>query len=93
MDPDEVHDVAEANAEFLRLCYERSLDLDPGLQGKIDVALFVNEQGTPTEVCSAGSTLRNQQVVECVLHVFSQFRFAEREDATASLYPVTFAPH
>jgi hypothetical protein len=93
LDPDEVHDVAEAHARILRMCYERSLDLNPTLEGKIDVALFVDEKGRPTEVCSAGSTLPNRQVVECVIHVFSQFRFAERERATASLYPVNFRPH
>ena len=93
LDPDEVHRVVEANYRTLRHCYEQKLDTNPGLEGKIDVNLIVDERGMPTQVCSGASTLPSQQVVECVIHVFSQFRFAQRDTAAASVYPLNFSPY
>lgn len=93
LDPDEVHQLVATNQRLIQHCYEEKLVRNPSLHGVINVNLYVNEHGHPTRVCKAESTLPSQQVVECVLQVFSQFRFAKRSEAAASTYPVTFSAH
>ena len=91
LDPDEVHLIVEANMQTIRYCYERALDTNPMLQGQVEVQLVIEEDGTPSSGCSGESSMSNQEVVSCVLSIFSQFRFHEQETQVATIYPLAFS--
>jgi|GEM_PF-3532950 len=93
LDPDEVHELVEEYDELLGNCYNRALDANPTLQGRIEVNLVVDPTGTPTQVCSGASTLPDSRVVSCIVRTFARFRFNERDEVEAGIYPVTFAPN
>lgn len=92
LDPDEVYELVSEYDELISNCYNQALDANPTLQGRIEVNLIVGTDGVPAQLCSGTSTLPNSRVVSCVLHTFSRFRFHERDEAEAGIYPITFAP-
>ena len=92
MDLDEIHEMVDDYDELLSNCYNQALDTNPGLQGRIEVNMIVDESGTPTQVCSGNTSLPDSRVVGCVLGLFKRFRFADRDEPGAAVYPVTFSP-
>ena len=84
------------NQRAIRSCYERELNRDPNLSGKIMLNFDIGEHGrvvgTPS-VNWGDSTLQNRSVAECVLGRLRTWRFPEppRNQVVNVIYPLAFA--
>lgn len=84
------------NQRAIRSCYERELNRDPNLSGKIMLNFDIGEHGrvvgTPS-VNWGDSTLQNRGVAECVLGRLRTWRFPEppRNQVVNVIYPLAFA--
>jgi hypothetical protein len=60
-----------------RLCYEDGLRRDPGLEGRVSVRFVIDREGSVTTAADAGSDLRDESVVSCMVRDFQALSFPE----------------
>ncbi len=70
----QVRGVVRDNASRLRVCYERGLQNDPRLAGRVTVSFSVDAQGAVYDVESQSESLPGE-VTSCVANIFSTFTF------------------
>lgn len=58
-----------------RFCYERELQLEPTLKGRVTVRFTIDEGGLVTKLGILSSTLKNRRVETCILGKFRGMRF------------------
>jgi outer membrane biosynthesis protein TonB len=89
----EIHSALGAKAGQVRGCYERALDRNAGLQGKVDVDVRIGPTG---EVCSATlskDTLKDPAVTSCVLQRFRSGLFPKPAGGCVDTrVPINFVP-
>lgn len=59
----------------IRYCYERALQIEPGLRGKIVSNFIIGSDGRVSRSVIRKSTLRNQDVEECVRQTIESLSF------------------
>jgi hypothetical protein len=88
-----VQRVVRASFGRFRLCYEDGLRRDPGLQGRVSVKLVIDRQGSVATAADAGSTVRDDEVVSCVVRSFQALSFPEPEGGIVTVvYPLVLSP-
>jgi hypothetical protein len=86
----EVHGVVRDNASRLRSCYERALQADPRLAGRVMVSFSVDARGAVGDVEALSETLPGD-VTSCVTTVFSSLSFTTPKAPPAKIVvPVDF---
>jgi len=72
-----VGEVVEEHADEIRVCYERQLSADPQLEGKVALRWVVEDDGSAADVHvhEPGTTLRNRNVLECMIARVGGWRF------------------
>ena len=89
--PDEIQRVIKARSGVFRACYQRQLDRDPKLAGKLVVSFKIGADGAVLRSSIASSTLGAKDVESCVLSNFNRLKFpASGADASVT-YPFTFS--
>ncbi len=63
----------------IRSCYEKRLQINPQLKGKIMMQWKIGQDGRVKSVSSKGGSLRDPQVVRCVTRMIRGMRFAKPE--------------
>jgi hypothetical protein len=86
----QVRGVVRDNASRLRVCYERGLQNDPRLAGRVMVSFSVDAQGAVYDVESQSESLPGD-VTSCVANIFSTFTFpAPKAPPAKASVPVDF---
>ncbi|WP_437679089.1 AgmX/PglI C-terminal domain-containing protein [Sorangium sp. So ce131] len=76
-----------------RLCYERGLQRNAGLQGVVAVRFTIDPSGAVTSAIDGGSDLPDGAVVSCVVRAFHGLSFPAPERGSVTvLFPIRFAP-
>ncbi len=93
LDVSVVRRVIETGRADVRACYERALERDSELQGRVDVRWTVGPNGTVTHVEIAKADPGMKRVSRCVAGVVGRWRFPRiLGGGTATvLYPFVFA--
>lgn len=77
----------------LRNCYEKGLNRNHALEGKISVEFTIGTSGRVMSVKAKTNSLGDPQVTTCVLGKFKSFKFAKPEGGSVKyVYPLMFKP-
>jgi hypothetical protein len=89
-----IDSVIKRNMNQLRYCYQRELTRNPDLGGKLTVKFVIAGDGTVSTAETAGSTLANAAVEQCINGRFLKFQFPAPKGGGIVIvsYPFTFAP-
>ncbi|MCJ8275874.1 MAG: AgmX/PglI C-terminal domain-containing protein, partial [Bdellovibrionales bacterium] len=84
------------NQRAIRSCYERELNRNPNIGGKLMLNFDIGEQGRVVgrpSVNWGDSTLKNRTVAGCVLNRLKQWRFPDppRNQVVNVIYPLAFS--
>jgi len=72
-------------------CYERAFRDDQSLRGKVIARFMINEDGSVASVDMSESTLRKQDVIDCVGKLFELMRFPKPDNGMVLItYPLEF---
>jgi TonB family protein len=75
----------------IKYCFDKQLQLNPSLSGKIVVNWTVNLQGRVLKVYVASSSMRNKTVESCMTRVVKRWRFEPPKGGHCAIsYPFTF---
>lgn len=70
-----IEQVIARHDNSIRYCYQRQLNQDPDLAGRLEVKFVIASDGTVTQVSLASSSLGNSLVETCVTGRFERMRF------------------
>jgi hypothetical protein len=93
--PEAIQRVVRQNMGRFRYCYERALDRNPALQGRVVTRFLIARNG------SVGFSAQDEQetefpdpgVVSCIVQAFGNLSFPEPEGGTVTVvYPLTLTP-
>lgn len=74
-------------------CYEKRLQANPKLAGKLTIELTVEKSGRVGETKIADSSLDDAEVDDCIQRVHKRLRFPRPDDGEAKIsYELTFSP-
>ena len=86
-----IRNTVRANYGKFQRCYEKGLQRNPSLQGRVVVRLKIDPDGEVDTVRDHGSTMPDRRVVKCILDVYDDIEFPESYGITA-VYPLDFSP-
>lgn len=91
LDKEIVRRIVRRNANKIRYCYEKRLQVDPSAAGKLVVTFTITPNGT---VATASAKGVHADVEDCVGHAFTQMEFPKPKDGgkVDVVYPFVFAP-
>lgn len=90
--PESVQRIVRFQAGRFRACYERGLQKNPNLAGRVLTRFVIDRAGQVVEATDAGSDLPDPEVVACVVHGFRSLDFPEPEGGVITvLYPFVFS--
>lgn len=93
IDREAIRRVIQSRLREMKACYEKGLNRDPSLGGKIVLEWTIGELGRVTEASVKNSTMNNSEVEQCALSRLRTWRFPEppvgREAEVT--YPFVFA--
>ncbi|MBW2260704.1 MAG: TonB family protein [Deltaproteobacteria bacterium] len=88
-----IKDVMKSSTNAFRFCYEKSLEKDPLLQGKVTIKFVIGTKGKVTKAEVASSTLDNAEVETCLVNRVKKLKFPEPEGGVVAVsYPLVFTP-
>ncbi len=79
----------------IKACYQRQLQSNPELAGKVKVAFLISPNGSVTGVRKDSTTLNNDAVEDCVISLIKSWKFppAKGGGSTKVEYPFVFSSH
>lgn len=90
-DKNVIHAVIKRHLARIRYCYEKQLQRDPKLAGKLIIEFKIDENGNVTVARVASSTLGDPTAETCIVAEFKKLRFPAPEDGTVTVkYPMVF---
>ena len=72
-----VQRVVRQHFDELRACYEKGLEKDHNLSGRVHMGWIISPQGLVTKVLVMKSTLNNKPVEDCIQNVILHWRFPQ----------------
>ena len=91
-DRSDIRRVVSAKANALQYCYERQLQTQPDLQGKIVAQWKIGLDGKVKTASIASSTLDNPRVASCITRTLRRMRFAKPNGGICIInYPFVFS--
>jgi hypothetical protein len=91
--PEAIRRVVQDNHGRFRGCYERGIERNPALHGRVETQFVIGRDGAVTFAVDAGSDLPDRAVVRCVVEVFRDLSFPAPAGGTVGVvYPLTFSP-
>jgi hypothetical protein len=93
LDPALVDEVVKRNLSAIRYCYQRELQHDPTLSGKVVTKFTIARDGSVSAVGTKSSTLGNAAVERCVQNRFLRMNFPAPAGGGVVMvsYPVVFS--
>ncbi|WP_437485432.1 AgmX/PglI C-terminal domain-containing protein [Sorangium sp. So ce1014] len=91
--PEVIQRIVRQSFGRFRLCYERGLQRNTGLQGRVAVRFTIDRSGAVAKAGDGGSDLPDGAVVSCVVRAFHALSFPAPEGGSVDVvYPILFAP-
>jgi TonB family protein len=91
LDRELIRRIIRQHANQVRYCYEKQLQLDPSLQGKIVVGFVIGAEGNVTSATIEQSTLSSPAVGQCVVERVKTWIFPMPKGGIVKVaYPFTF---
>ncbi|MFO0754850.1 MAG: AgmX/PglI C-terminal domain-containing protein [Byssovorax sp.] len=92
--PEVVQRIVRQNFGRFRLCYEKGLQKNAALGGKVSVRFVIGKDGATQSATDAGSDLPSKEVVNCVLQTFKSLSYPSPEGGgvVVVVYPIIFEP-
>ncbi|MBW2464689.1 MAG: AgmX/PglI C-terminal domain-containing protein [Deltaproteobacteria bacterium] len=88
-----VRSAVEAQHDALSACYADALEYDAELDGDLQVALTVDEEGNVDDVAVDGATIGDEEMPVCVAMALSNMRLRRPPAAKARIaYTLRFTP-
>ncbi|MFK7998147.1 MAG: AgmX/PglI C-terminal domain-containing protein [Polyangiales bacterium] len=77
----------------VKFCYERALQSNPGLEGRVTTRFMISPSGAVVGSSIVGSTLRHSETESCVRDVLTRFTFPSPDNGgmVSVTYPFTFS--
>ncbi len=93
LDREAMDQVVKRHLAQLRYCYQRQLNKDPDIQGKVVVKITVAADGTVSSATIKSTTMNNESVESCLAGRFMRFQFPEPENGkiVTATYPLVFS--
>ncbi len=93
IDRDAIRRVVLENMRQIKACYDRALNKDPGLHGKVVMSWVLNDRGRVTSARISNTTLNSTEVEQCMVSRLRTWQFpatpkGQEADIT---YPFAFA--
>jgi len=93
--PETIQRIVRQNMGRFRYCYERALEGNPGLQGRVVTKFLIARDGSVAFATGdpAESDLPDPGVVSCIVHAFGALSFPEPAGGTVTVvYPLSLSP-
>jgi hypothetical protein len=91
--PEAIQRVVRQNFGRFRFCYEKALDHNPTLSGRVTASFVIGRDGGVSSVQNGGSDLADAAAVSCVVRAFYGLSFPQPEGGIVSVtYPIMFSP-
>ena len=94
MDRDIVRRIVRAHINEIRYCYNQGLARNPGLAGRVKIQFAIGATGKVPVAVVADSTLKDQNVANCIAKAVKRWRFPRPIDGDQVLvtYPFVLTP-
>jgi hypothetical protein len=93
LDPAQVTKVVRSRMTAIQMCYQKGLNKNYGLEGKISVRFTIGTSGRVTKAVAVEDTLGDPDVAACVVDKVKGFAFTEPEGgAVEYVFPFVFKP-
>jgi hypothetical protein len=94
LDRAQIDAVVKRNMAQIRYCYQRELNKNPALSGKVNVKFVIAKDGSVSQAVTKSSTLGNPVVESCINSRILRFAFPEPKGGGIVIvsYPFLFAP-
>ncbi len=78
----------------IKFCYQRELQKNPELAGKVSIKFTIAKDGTVSSASAPTNTMKNAAVDACIIERFKQMQFPEPKGGGIVIvtYPFIFAP-
>ena len=91
---EQISSVIRSHSNDIRICYERDLQEDPTLEGRITVNWIIGLDGRVIEQTAVENTMGSGAVESCILEEISRMRFDVPKGGMVNVtYPFTFRTH
>ncbi len=88
---EQINRVVRAHAAAIRYCYEKELQRQPALSGKIELAWLIRPNGTVDRARVAATTMRSRAVEGCMERQVKNWQFPRSDSETiVQSYPFFF---
>jgi hypothetical protein len=85
--------IVRQNDGRYRYCYQRALQANPNLQGRVTVRFLIDRGGAVSFAADAGSDIPDEGVRKCVVTAFTSLSFPPPESGVVTVvYPIAFSP-
>jgi TonB family protein len=92
LDAKVIADVVRRNLRGIKYCYERELNNNPNLQGKVVVLFTIGSDGKVSNYQVESSTLNSSAVETCILRMIRRWRFPAPDGGSVTVaYPFVFS--
>lgn len=89
--PESIQRIVRQSFGRLRACYERGLQRNPDLEGRIAVKFVIDREGSVAMASAAERTLDDASVATCVVKAYEAMTFPKPEGGIVTVvYPVVF---
>lgn len=76
----------------IQRCYDKALLANPTLQGKVSLAISINEKGHVENIKTTEDTLNDDGINKCFLGILNRLRFSKPNDGKANIvFQILFA--
>lgn len=92
LDRADIQAVIQRSQGDLKHCYERGLQKNPGLSGRVEVKIVIAATGTVSQATVETSSLNDETVEQCLAERFYRLRFPEPDGGGIVIvrYPLVF---
>jgi hypothetical protein len=91
MPPEIIQRIVRANAERLRVCYQKNLSSSPNPRGRVTMTFIIDRDGT-VSAAMGEQEHATTETANCVASVVETLRFPRCEETTTVTYPISFTP-
>lgn len=91
LDPAAIAAVVRRRLAAIKGCYERSLNRNPDLQGKITIRFTIGPTGAIVDISAESNTMGDDGVAQCIISRMRGWRFPKPEGGSVTVsYPFIF---
>ena len=91
--PQTIQRIVRNNYGSFRFCYQKGLESNPNLAGRVSVRFVINRDGAVSTAGNGGSDLPDSSVVSCIVRSFYGLSFPKPEGGIVTVvYPIALTP-